>query len=240
MWKAKAEKISPRQLFRQLKKATTTKLCKELFIQAYYIGKKALMLDDLDLVLVLITRKNGFNSIIRNFLAKQKEHLINETIKNNRKLEEPKMFYLVSKHLDCADDHQQYQGLIYVDKDFDKKDLFIKDYVEEHNVDTIQNVMDKPTYMFVRPNCRHWFVALTKNETLSCDISTLLKKYNMVDTYDKSKSKKKRFKDIIDRYNREIILYNKLNNINEHNKLHYLINHKKTMLKKAHHTYKMF
>ena len=66
MWKAKAEKISPRQLFRQLKKATTTKLCKELFIQAYSIGKKALMLDDLELVLVLITRKNGFNLIIQN------------------------------------------------------------------------------------------------------------------------------------------------------------------------------
>lgn len=223
-------KETPKQLLKELKIVSKHLKCKELLKQAYIIGKKALLLEDLDIIITLITRRNGFNSIIQNFLAKEKGRLINETIKANRKPFEPYIFYLVSKHIDCADDHLEYQGAVYVDEDYDKKDIFLKDYIDKHNVSTIQWLIDKPVYMFTRPNCRHWFVALTRNEVLTNDINYLLKKYNMIDVYDKDKHKKERVKQRVSNYNRQIELYKKLLNVYETPKIIYMINHTKNML----------
>lgn len=233
MWKARLEERTPRFLHQTLKQNTPKPiLCKELFKQAYFIGKQALGIKDLDTVLTLITKKTKFNYIIQNFLAQQKENYIRKTFEINRKAQQPKMFYLVSKHLDSADDHSAYQGAIYVDKNYDKNDLFIKDYVKENNVGIVQNLLEKPIYMFIRPNCRHYFVALTKFEALSCDISTLLRKYNMIDTYDKDKHKKETIIRQIERYSNNLRVYNKLKEIQSTPKIIYMISHTKNILNK--------
>ena len=109
MWKARVEERTPKLLIKALKNATPKPiLCKELLKQAYIVGKKALLLEDLDLVLMLIARKNGLKIVIQNFLAKQKEILIKETIEENRKLAVPKillpacLIYYVRQSLDKA------------------------------------------------------------------------------------------------------------------------------------------
>ena len=232
MWKARVEERTPKLLIKALKKATPKPiLCKELLKQAYIIGKRALLFNDLGLAITFIVKKSGLKKIIQNFLAKQKEILIKETIEHNRNMYTPKIFYLVSTHLDTADDHAAYQGLIYIDKDYDKKDILLKDYVEKNNVKTIQSIIDKPIYMFVRPNCRHWFVALTQNEVLNCDISTLLKKYNMIDVYDKDKLKKQHIENRLNQYHRDLTLFKKLNDYHSIPTLYYMINQTKNFIK---------
>lgn len=230
--KSKIDKLTPRQLLRELKNVRSNIICKDLLRQAYIIGKQALLLNDLDIVLMLLLNKNGFGKVISNFLGKQKERLIQKTIKQNRAFAIPKQFYLVSKHTDCADDHAKWQGKIYIDKDYDKDDLFIKDYIEKNDVKTIQWVIDKPVYMFTRPNCRHKFVALTKSQVFSCDIPTLLEKHDLIEKYDRTKNKEQVYRKRIDNYNRKLKLYKQLVNIYNTPKLTYLINRAKLTLKR--------
>lgn len=72
------------------------------------------------------------------------------------------VFYIAAYFGDCAKDHADYQGKIYVDKDWESiapKDRIedIKNYIDSKNIKTIQEVMDAPVYFTTRPNCRHYF-----------------------------------------------------------------------------------
>lgn len=101
------------------------------------------------------------------------------------------IFYLCSYHSDCANDHVDYQGKIYVDEDWesivsaDMKDK-VQDYIDAHKIETIQNVRDGEPYLTTRPNCRHYFTPMSTEEVLGSSVKKMLKDNNMEKgTYDK-------------------------------------------------------
>ena len=72
------------------------------------------------------------------------------------------IFYITSFYGDCAKDHADYQGKIYVDKDWESiapKERIeeIRNYINSNKIMTVQEVMDGPVYLTTRPNCRHYF-----------------------------------------------------------------------------------
>lgn len=90
-----------------------------------------------------------------------KEEYINSELEISRK--EGKHFVLISSHNDCAKDHKDYQGKIYVDS---KAKLTKEEraYVEKNNIKTFQWVIGTPVYLITRPNCRHYFKAIAFSE----------------------------------------------------------------------------
>lgn len=101
------------------------------------------------------------------------------------------IFYLCSYHSDCANDHVDYQGKIYVDEAWEsvvseEMKEKVQDYIDEHKIDTIQNVRDGEPYLTTRPNCRHYFTPMSTEEVLGSSVKKMLKDNNMEKgTYDK-------------------------------------------------------
>lgn len=135
--------------------------------------------------------KSVTNKVVIDYEADNKKELIDRQLKHNRKLENPKIFYLCSHHKDCAKDHLHYQGKIYVDE---KWESYIKDkelkkqiqkYIALHNIETFQWVTSQPVWMITRPNCRHYFKALTVSEVLGNSVKTLIQNNKMTHTIGK-------------------------------------------------------
>ena len=112
--------------------------------------------------------------------TKNKKELINNTINQSRSYQVPQIFYLASSHGDCAIDHKNFQGKIYVDEKWEsiiKEDELkkeIKKYINLHNVKTLQWVMDEPVWFITRPNCRHYIKPIPTEQVLSISVSDLL------------------------------------------------------------------
>ena len=82
-----------------------------------------------------------------------------------------KVFFVASSHDDCALDHLEAQGKIYIDQNW--RNILsgpIKDevdvYVKQHNIDTMQYIINAPVYFITRPNCRHYFVRYSAEDIL--------------------------------------------------------------------------
>lgn len=75
-----------------------------------------------------------------------------------------KIFYIASAHGDCAKDHKDYQGKLYVDAYYNRHNRELCDFVRENEIKTIQWVTGKPVYFVTRPHCRHYFRAYTFNQ----------------------------------------------------------------------------
>jgi len=82
------------------------------------------------------------------------------------------IFFLASDHADCADDHADYQGKIYIhenwasmvqDEEIRNK---ISKFIQKNNIKTIQWVKGKPVWFTTRPNCRHFFIPITIEQAL--------------------------------------------------------------------------
>jgi len=117
------------------------------------------------------------NEEIRRESGKKKEQLIQGVIKEARK--QKKIFYICSSHDDCASDHKDYQGQIYVDESWDRTNAEIADYVILNNIKTFQWITFRPVWMTTRPYCRHYFKALDTEDVLSHSVSQLTKNHRM-------------------------------------------------------------
>ena len=103
------------------------------------------------------------------------------------------IFWICSSHGDCANDHADYQGKIYVDedwssmvqqKDFDR----VYNYISSNRIETKQDVENGFPYLCTRPNCRHYFMPLSIDEVLGNKPNELLKEKNMIKgKYDSEK-----------------------------------------------------
>ena len=53
----------------------------------------------------------------REYEGEQKEDLLLKAAETNRseQSDDPKIFYICSRHNDCAEDHKDYQGKVYID-----------------------------------------------------------------------------------------------------------------------------
>jgi len=103
---------------------------------------------------------------------KNKGVIINDYIKTSR--DHGKWFYLASSHGDCAEDHKDYQGRLYIDRNAPEEAM---NYARSRKLLSLQWVMDGPVYFVTRPNCRHYFVALTEEEVRGKTLKKLKRKY---------------------------------------------------------------
>lgn len=91
------------------------------------------------------------------------------------------IFWLLSSHFDCADDHAPYQGRIYVVRNWQSKvaDEELRDkiskYISSKKI-LFKDQVDEPGGLLQRPieqwNCRHYFQPLTIDQALGCTTST--------------------------------------------------------------------
>lgn len=83
-----------------------------------------------------------------------------------------KVFFVASSHDDCAQDHLEAQGKIYIDQNWRNildKNLHdkVREYIHKNNIATMQYIINAPTYFITRPNCRHYFVRYSVNDILT-------------------------------------------------------------------------
>ena len=97
-----------------------------------------------------------------------------EEIKKYKNYGNPKIFFLASEHGDCATDHVNVQGKMYVDANWksafnpkDKKRIEeIENYIKSHNIQTVQSVIGEDAFLSTRPYCRHTFKSLTADDVM--------------------------------------------------------------------------
>lgn len=86
-----------------------------------------------------------------------------------------RMFYVVSRHGDCAEDHLEAQGKVYYEKNFRRYvtdpqlRAQVETYIAIHGLTTWQEITLRPTWLVTRPNCRHYFAQLSISRVLQED-----------------------------------------------------------------------
>lgn len=96
------------------------------------------------------------------------------------------IFYLCSSHTDCAKDHLDYQGKMYVSTDWRNRcpdeatKNRVRAYIRNHKCKTIEEIVGAPVYMTTRPNCRHYFIRMEVEEVMHNSINKLLREHKMI------------------------------------------------------------
>lgn len=127
-------------------------------------------------------KKKSIFPAAQKFEEREKESYI-EVLLQSKKEGMESVLYLASSHDDCAEDHLDYQGKIYCDAKWRTREADpeikkrIADFIQSHDIKSLQWVTRRPVWFCTRPNCRHYFVALGTEEALTESISTLKERY---------------------------------------------------------------
>ena len=171
-----------KKIHRDLYDATISKDVK--YMDKYLLGvaiktaNKAKKIEtDLDALIVLFMEQSKIGKKVINHevgkeAEKEKIEKLDTFIDKSRDKEE--RFYLASSHDDCAKDHKERQGRLYVDEK--APDDVIK-YAKSRNLYTLQRVIGKPVWFITRPNCRHYFVSLNLGQVDGKSLKKLKRKY---------------------------------------------------------------
>ena len=117
------------------------------------------------------------NQEVRNKEASVKERIIKQFTSYG--IENREHFALVSKHLDSAIDHEDYQGKLYLlTNDLQESELLLANKLGINR--TLASVMHDKPYLITRPNCRHYFITLSESDIGSKSVDTLLKENKMI------------------------------------------------------------
>ena len=117
------------------------------------------------------------NQEVRNKEASVKEKVIRQLTSYG--IENREHFALVSKHLDSAIDHIDFQGKIYLlTNDLQESELLLANKLGINK--TLTSVMHDKPYLITRPNCRHYFITLSESDIGSKSVDTLLKENKMI------------------------------------------------------------
>ena len=117
------------------------------------------------------------NQEVRNKEASVKEKVIRQFTSYG--IENREHFALVSKHLDSAIDHLDFQGKIYLlTNDLQESELLLANKLGINK--TLSSVMHDKPYLITRPNCRHYFITLSESDIGSKSVDTLLKENKMI------------------------------------------------------------
>ena len=117
------------------------------------------------------------NQEVRNKEASVKERVIRQLTSYG--IENREHFVLVSKHLDSAIDHIDFQGKIYLlTNDLQESELLLANKLGINK--TLASVMHDKPYLITRPNCRHYFITLSESDIGSKSVDTLLKENKML------------------------------------------------------------
>lgn len=109
----------------------------------------------------------------------------------------PGVFYLCSVHTGPAADHKEWQGKIYVDRYWksvmkgarctDDEVRGVGAYVKNHQILTVQEVVNHKPYLVTRPYCRHYFIPLSTVDVLGSSLNKILKDHPEAHTHSRSK-----------------------------------------------------
>ena len=117
------------------------------------------------------------NQEVRNKEASVKERIIKQFTSYG--IENREHFALVSKHLDSAIDHEDYQGKLYLlTNDLQESELLLARRLGINR--TLYSVTQDKPYLITRPNCRHYFITLSESDIGSKSVDTLLKENKMI------------------------------------------------------------
>ena len=117
------------------------------------------------------------NQEVRNKEASVKERVIRQLTSYG--IENREHFALVSKHLDSAIDHIDFQGKLYLlTNDLQESELLLASKLGITR--TLASVMHDKPYLITRPNCRHYFITLSESDIGSKSVDTLLKENKMI------------------------------------------------------------
>ena len=117
------------------------------------------------------------NQEVRNKEASVKEKIIRQLTSYG--IENREHFALVSKHLDSAIDHLNYQGKLYLlTNDLQESELLLANKLGINK--TLASVMHDKPYLITRPNCRHYFITLSESDIGNKSVDTLLKENKMI------------------------------------------------------------
>lgn len=94
------------------------------------------------------------------------------------------VFYLCSSHKNPAKDHADWEGKIYISKDWKERVSpdeaeKISAYVQNHQIRTVEEITGAPVWLVTRPNCKHYLVPVTVEEVLQNSVRKLLKTHDM-------------------------------------------------------------
>lgn len=111
----------------------------------------------------------------RHQIGEEKQAYIISELNVNRL--QKKWFYLCSSHADSAKDHAPYQGKVYIDDNCDDEKCLA--LARMYHMQSYQWVLGKPVWMVTRPNCRHYFKALTYSEVAGHSYQWLIDEHKM-------------------------------------------------------------
>lgn len=181
-----------RQLEKDFKKyGINTPICKSCLNLARFLAKKLKQdtqeTDGIILATLLMKRFEKLrvyqrfislvNQEVRNKEASVKERIIRQLTSYG--IENREHFALVSKHLDSAIDHIDFQGKLYLlTNDLQESELLLASKLGITR--TLASVMHDKPYLITRPNCRHYFITLSESDIGSKSVDTLLKENKMI------------------------------------------------------------
>ena len=181
-----------RQLEKDFKKyGINTPICKNCLNLARFLASKlkqdAQETDGIILATLLMKRFEKLrvyqrfislvNQEVRNKEASVKERVIRQLTSYG--IENREHFSLVSKHLDSAIDHIDFQGKLYLlTNDLQESELLLASKLGINK--TLASVMHDKPYLITRPNCRHYFITLSESDIGSKSVDTLLKENKMI------------------------------------------------------------
>lgn len=181
-----------RQLEKDFKKyGINTPICKNCLNLARFLASKLKQVtqetDGIILATLLMKRFEKLrvyqrfislvNQEVRNKEASVKEKVIRQLTSYG--IENREHFALVSKHLDSAIDHIDFQGKIYLlTNDLQESELLLANKLGITR--TLASVMHDKPYLITRPNCRHYFITLSESDIGNKSVDTLLKENKMI------------------------------------------------------------
>lgn len=105
---------------------------------------------------------------------------------------DPIVFYLVSSHQKPQKAHADMQGRLLVDRYWravlersPQQYAEVEAHLKAHPTMTVQEAMDAPHYLIVRPNCRHYLIPMPTKKVLCLSQQELRKAYNKAPTHVK-------------------------------------------------------
>lgn len=95
------------------------------------------------------------------------------------------VFYICNSFGDCADDHKDYQGKYYFDKDWksfgydEETSKRIQKTIDSYEMKSYQDVVNNKPYLTTRPNCRHTLRPVVLDDVFSNTPKQMTEKYKI-------------------------------------------------------------
>lgn len=113
---------------------------------------------------------------------REKSDYLREMMVENREKSNYSPFFLASAHKNPAKDHEDWEGKMYFDADWqdyisDQDEVArIQAYIRNRRLRSVQWVTGEPVYLVTRPNCKHYLMNIPISEVLGSSVKSLLKR----------------------------------------------------------------